>query len=44
LEKKTFYDDMRKTFRLIYKEKTDDEINRMIDRAYEDFEEVIQDM
>lgn len=44
MEKNTFYDDMRKTFRLFYPEKTDDEINKMIDRSYEKFEDVIQDM
>jgi lauroyl/myristoyl acyltransferase len=44
LKKNAFYDDMRKTFRLVYPEKTDAEIDKIIDGSYEKFEDVIQDM
>jgi hypothetical protein len=44
LEKSVFHNDMGKTFRLIYPEKTDAEVDTMIDRSYEKFEDVIQDI
>jgi len=39
-----FYDDIRKRLRLFYPEKTDDEINKMIDKSYAKFEDVVRDM
>lgn len=44
LKKESFLDDMRKTFRSIYPEKTDEEIERIIGRSYDKFKDVIDNM
>jgi hypothetical protein len=44
LDKDSFYDDMRERLRLFYPEKTDDGINKMIDKSYARFENIIEGM
>ena len=44
MDKKEFYNDIRKDLKLFYPEKTNDEINRMIDKSYTKFKDVIDDM
>jgi hypothetical protein len=44
LEKNTFYDGMRKIFKLVDSEKADDEINRIIDKTFEKFKDLVKDI
>lgn len=44
MDKDSFYAVIRKDLKLFYPEKTDDEINKMIDKSYAKFKCVVDEM
>lgn len=44
MDKDGFYAAIRKDLKLFYPEKTDEEINKMIDKSYAKFKDVVDEM